>query len=68
LETLTFSTFSEGLAAGPPAWILDDIQFSSSPVPEPRAAYFVGLGLIAFGLLHWQKWRQLTRTGGNDIG
>ena len=39
---------------------LDDIQFSTQPVPEPSRLAFVALGLAAFGACHIRHQR---RTG-----
>jgi hypothetical protein len=49
MEALTFLT--QGVRAG--NVLLDDIEFSTSPVPEPSGLALIGLGAIAIGL--WRR-------------
>jgi hypothetical protein len=51
-EQLVFSTLPDG---GNNYWEVDDIQFSSSVVPEPGVAGLLGLGGLLFGLCRWKK-------------
>ena len=49
-EQLMFSALTVPSGYGFNNWNIDNIQFSSSPVPEPGVFGLVGLGVLAFGL------------------
>jgi hypothetical protein len=36
-------------------WEIDDIQFSSSTVPEPSGLYLIALGTLLFGVRRWRN-------------
>jgi hypothetical protein len=51
MEALTFGC--QGPGSG--GVLLDNIQFSTSPIPEPSECAFIGLGAILFGLRRLRK-------------
>jgi hypothetical protein len=40
---------------------LDSIMFSPTPVPEPSAFIFIGVGGLIFGARNWRKYRRLSK-------
>lgn len=52
-EELKFSVL-EGTANN---WGLDNIQFSSSPVPEPCKPALIAIGISLFYLARWKSWQ-----------
>ena len=57
VETLTFlcqATTGDGYPANENYFNLDDIQFSTSPVPEPSALGFFALGGLFFACRRWK--------------
>ncbi len=50
-EDLTFSA----LQGGNNYWTIDDIQFSSSPIPEPSTLSLIALGGLFLARLRWRK-------------
>jgi hypothetical protein len=51
-EQLMFSALPAGGGSG---WTIDDIQFSSSAVPEPNQLALSALGALLLGFRRWQK-------------
>jgi hypothetical protein len=54
-ETLTFTETFPTTFAPPGIFSLDNIIFSTSPVPEPGTCGLILCGAVLFGLKHWRQ-------------
>jgi hypothetical protein len=51
-EQLTFLAPPE---TGNNGWIIDDIQFSTNPIPEPGTCALILCGALLFGFSRWRR-------------
>jgi len=57
-QTETLSFFSTAIGNEVPLWVLDEIQFSPSPVPEPDEPSLIGAAaIVLFSLRQWGRIR-----------